>query len=283
MNGNMWLASFPKSGNTWCRAFLSNYLFGGEAPVSINDMDKYCAGDADIRYYEPFVDGDISTLSPEKVYAARPQAHRMMADSSAASTLVKIHNRKADFGGVATITPELTAGVVYIIRNPLDVAVSFANHYDQSIDTAIQALASHDLSAPPTSDLIYQDLGSWSDHVNSWTNAKGVYMLFMFYEAMVQNPGKTFEQLISFLRVPLDRAKLQRSMDFCSFKSLSEQEQQSGFAESPPTAHSNFFRSGKVGGWRDHLNRDQVDFIVRNHGATMRKFRYLDDKGRLRV
>lgn len=283
MIGNTWLASFPKSGNTWTRAFLSNYLFGGDEPVHINDMHRYCAGDADVRYYQPFLEGDLGMLSPHEVYRVRPQAHRMMADQSDSSTLVKIHNRKADYAGVPTISPEQTAGVVYIIRNPLDTAVSYANHTGRSVDESIRAMAARDHAAPATQDLIYQDLGSWSDHVWSWTNAKGVYMIVMFYEAMVQNPEKTFEQLLSFLRVPVDRGKLRRSIEFSSFSTLAAQEQEQGFAETSSTASGSFFRRGRSGGWRDVLNRDQVEFIMRAHEKTMRKFRYVDERGKPRI
>lgn len=283
MIGNTWLASFPKSGNTWTRAFLANYLFGGEEPVSINDMDQYCAGDADVRYYQPFLEEDAAELSPEDVYAVRSQAHQMMMEHSEGSTLVKIHNRKADFAGVPTIAPESTHGVVYIVRNPFDTAVSYANHIGKSLDVAIQAMAAHDLSSPASKNLIFQDLGSWSDHVTSWTSGQGLYMIVVFYEAMIANPVKTFEQLVSFLRVPLDQEKLMRSIEFSSFDQLAKQEANDGFAEIPPVSTDKFFRQGKVGGWRDVLNKDQVEAIIRNHGPVMKRFRYLDEQGRPRV
>lgn len=283
MIGNTWLASFPKSGNTWTRAFLANYLFGGEDPVNINEMDRYCAGDADVRYYEPFLDGDASDAVPEDVYAIRPQAHQMMVEHSEGSTLVKIHNRKADFAGVPTIAPETTFGAVYIVRNPFDTAISYANHIGKPLDVAIEAMAAHDLSSPASKNLIYQDLGSWSDHVTSWTTAKGLYMIVVFYEAMLMNPVKTFEQLVSFLRVPVDQEKLHRAIEFSSFRQLASQEAEHGFAEIPPVSREKFFRQGKVGAWRDVLNRDQVEFIVRKHGPVMQRFRYIDEKGRPRV
>jgi len=280
MAGNMWIASFPKSGNTWTRAFLANYLFGGKDPISINDMDKHCAHDADVRYYEPFLEGDIQSLPAEAVYAVRPQVHRSMAEQADESTLVKIHNRKADYLGVPTITMDATAGAIYIVRNPLDTVVSYANHTGQSIDHASKAMASPDLIAPSSKNLIVTDLGSWSDHVRTWVNSKGVYMILVHYEAMIQNPEKTFESLISFLRVPFDEKKFQRSIEFSSFKELSAQEKETGFLEQPPNSTGNFFRSGKMGSWRDVLNKDQVEFNLRTHSDMMRRMGYLDGSGR---
>ena len=281
MVGNMWLASFPKSGNTWTRTFLANYLFGGKDPISINDLDQHCAGDADVRYYEPFLDGDIQGMSPQEVYAVRPQAHQSMVEHTEGSTLVKIHNRRADFAGVPTVSPDMTAGAVYIIRNPFDTAVSYASHIGQSLDLAIQAMASPDLASPPTENLIFQDLGSWTDHAVSWTSSKDIYMILMHYEAMIMNPEKAFENLISFLRVPLDKKKLQRCIEFSSFDSLANQEKEHGFAEIPPVSTSSFFRSGKVGAWRDVLNKDQIEFIGKKHAKALRKFGYMDERGHL--
>jgi len=284
MTGNTWLASFPKSGNTWTRAFLANYLFGDDEPISINEMDRYCAGDADVRYYQQFLDGeDISALPVEQVYAVRPKVHRLMMEHSDGSTFVKIHNRKADFAGVPTITTDATAGAIYVIRNPFDTAISYANHIGKPLDIAIQAMAAHDLSSPAAKNLIYQDLGSWSDHVTTWTNSSGLYMIVIFYEAILKNPVKTFESLVSYLQVPLDKKKLMQAIEFSSFEQLSSQEAKHGFAEIPPVSKDKFFRSGRVGTWRDILNKDQIEYIIRAHGEVMHKFRYLDGKGQPRV
>ncbi|MEJ2083836.1 MAG: sulfotransferase, partial [Acidobacteriota bacterium] len=38
MTGIVWLASYPKSGNTWLRAFLMNFLDPGKRPVDINQL-----------------------------------------------------------------------------------------------------------------------------------------------------------------------------------------------------------------------------------------------------
>jgi hypothetical protein len=279
MAGNMWIASFPKSGNTWTRAFLANYLFGGKDPISINEMDQHCAHDADVRYYEQFLEGDIQSLPPKDVYAVRPQVHRFIAEKSDESVLVKIHNRNADFLGVPTITKDVTAGAIYVVRNPLDTVVSYANHIGQSIDFASEAMASSDLASPASKNLIMSDLGSWSDHVRTWVNTKGVYMILVHYEAMIQNPEKTFESLISFLQVPLDKKKLHRALEFSSFEALAAQEKAHGFLEQPPNSNGNFFRSGKMGGWRDILNKDQLEYNIRAHSHMMRQVGYLDGNG----
>lgn len=282
MGNIMWLSSFPKSGNTWLRAFLANYLFGDDEPVSINDLDKHSAGDADFRYFQPFIDGegDPTTLKVEDLYAVREKAQHHLAEMAEGIVPVKIHNRFANFQNAPTICRDITAGAIYIVRNPLDVVPSYAKHYGVSIDQTIEATASSTLALPGSKHLVMQDLGSWSEHVTSWINVKGVYMMIMRYEAMLHAPEKTFASVVNYLRVPLDPARLKRSIEYSSFDSLAAQEKINGFGESSINNKNGFFRSGKSGGWREVLTDAQAKKIIKAHGPVMRKLRYLDENGK---
>jgi len=282
MGNIMWLASFPKSGNTWLRAFLANYLFGGDEPVAINNLDEHSAGDADFRYFQPFIDqdGDPTSIGERKLYAVREKAQRHMAEMSEGIALVKIHNRLANFCNAPTICRDVTAGAIYVVRNPLDVIPSYAKHYGVSIDHAIEATASSTLILPNSENLVMQDLGSWSDHVTSWAQAKGLYMMIMRYEAMLHAPEKTFASVINYLRVPLDPKRLKQSIEFSSFDSLAAQEKKEGFKEASDNNKDGFFRAGRSGGWRDVLTETQANKIIKAHGPVMRRFRYLDENGK---
>lgn len=275
----MWLASFPKSGNTWLRVFLANYLFGGEEPVSINDLDRHSAGDADIRNYLPFLEGASAPYSDEDVYAVREQAQRRMAEVSDGVAFVKTHNRFANYCKAPTICPDVTAGAIYVVRNPLDVVPSYAKHYGIPLDQAISATSASSLKLPATEHMITIDVGSWSDHVTSWVQDRGVYMLVLRYEAMLHAPERTFSEIVNYLRVPMDVDRLKRSIEFSSFDKLAAQEKAKGFGENSPDGTEGFFRKGQSGGWRDVLTNEQAKEIIRAHGPVMRKFRYLNDRG----
>ena len=274
----LWLASYPKSGNTWIRAFLANYMLNAERPAPINEIHKFAYGDMDVWPYEHVLGGPVDGRSVEDIYAVRPEAHRFLASQQPGIVFVKTHNRLAYFRDIPTITPDVTFGAVYVIRNPLDVVISYADHYGISIDQAIEASGAAVHALPARPGVIHQDVGNWRDHVLSWTSARGLYLHLVRFEDLTQDPMKAFAAIVDFLKVPRDRAKLERAIRFSSFGELAGQERKSGFIER--SRHSErFFRQGRAGGWRKSLTPEQVRKVIALHGATMQKFGYVDAKG----
>jgi hypothetical protein len=121
-----------------------------------------------------------------------------------------------------------------------------------------------------------QLLLSWSGHVQSWIDDSGLPMHVMRYEDMFYNPIETFTSVAQFVELPADPAAIEQALTFSSFDVLQSQERDRGFAEKPMKANS-FFRRGKVGGWREEINEEQVAQIVQDHGHVMRRFGYLTD------
>ena len=144
----LWLASYPKSGNTWLRAFLANYLRNAAEPQAINALPEFALGDMRIEPYARISGKDPAAMSRDEINRLRPQAHRALAAASPGLVPVKTHSAIATVGGVPTITPEVTFGAIYVIRNPLDVAVSFSHHYAVSLDQAVKAICFRGLEIP---------------------------------------------------------------------------------------------------------------------------------------
>jgi len=277
--GIIWLASYPKSGNTWLRAFLANYLSNPAKPLPINDLPNHILGDNLTLHYEQFTGKTAEELDEDQIDRLRPAIHKWFARSATRDIFVKTHNAICAINGTPLITPDATAGAIYVARNPLDVAVSFAHHYQVSYQRAIESLCEDEYRLPASSGLLPQYLCSWSRHVQSWTEAPGLTVHVMRYEDMQAKSARAFGRLIKFLGLPKNPSRLKKAIRFSSFKELSRQEQTTKFVESRPDGKSRFFRSGRSGSWREILTEEQVDALIGHNREMMLKLGYLTPSG----
>ncbi len=283
MAGIFWLASYPKSGNTWMRLFLSNLSGKSEAPVDINAShgNEIAGSRAWLDHLLGFASAD---LTPQEIDAVRPDCHAWAAGEAVETEYHKIHD--ANVAGTSSeplIRPGSCRGALYILRNPLDVAPSAASHWGVSLDAAIERMNKRDGvllgSARPGDKQVLQRMLDWSSHVRSWVDAPGLGVHVVRYEDLLAEPMLHFGAAVRFLDLPDDAAGLARAIHASRFEELARQEQASGFRERSSKA-ARFFRSGRAGGWRESLNAMQVGRIVGAHADVMRRFGYLDADGR---
>ena len=278
----LWLASYPKSGNTWLRAFLANYLRNAPQPQEINALPEFALGDMRIEPYLRISGKDPAALSRDDINRLRPEAHRALAAASSGLVPVKTHSAVATVAGVPTITPEVTFGAIYVIRNPLDVAVSFSHHYAVSMDQAVKAICFRGLEIPAKEGHVVQIVSDWSTHVRSWLNAPGLNLKTLRYEDMLASPRRAFAAVCAFLKMPKDEARLRRAIRHSSFRVLAEQEREHGFVERARGADA-FFRRGRAGSWREELTPAQVEAILARHRPLMIELGYLSADGKILV
>lgn len=274
MGNILWLASYPKSGNTWLRAFLLNLVTDAPEPVDINKLAALTHGDSQARWYAPFDARPPAALNAEDLARLRPKAHARIAESSPDTVFVKTHNALIEVAGTAMISQSLTAGVIYVVRNPLDVALSYADHLGQPVDNIIALMAERGFASPATEHNVPEHHSDWSSHVKSWTQTPHPALHVVRYEDMASKPAPTFAAIARFLGIDPPRERLMRAVRFSSFKVLRAQEKKGGFVERTPVQKT-FFRAGKSGGWRKKLSADQVRRIVDMHRAQMERFDYV--------
>jgi hypothetical protein len=278
-SGIVWIASYPKSGNTWARAFLHNLvkIRNGESDEQdINEMARFSTWELDKKRYAHFLgfEPDNSTHRNE-IAATRHAVHRQVADTTEGLIFVKTHNALVMDRGHATVNFAATSGAVYIVRNPLDVAISYAHHAGAPIDDTIEYMSRKDVETEGSDIAVYEVHGSWSQHVWSWTRNNNRALHVMRYEDMLAEPEKSFAALARHLLIEFTPQQLQTAVEHSSFARLQTQEKKRGFRERPPNADGNFFREGRAGQWKDVLTPAQIDRIVRTHGEQMRRFGYL--------
>jgi hypothetical protein len=273
----VWLASYPKSGNTWFRAFLNALLYPAVSEVDINKL--YLAPIASSRQlFDELTGVSSADLLPEEIDLLRPLVYRKNAVESDEILYQKVHDAFVLLPNGDPLFPaDITKAVIYFIRNPLDVAVSFANHLNTTIDNAISIMNNKEYAfCSPNGKLhnqLRQILMTWSDHVESWVDESRMPLIIMRYEDMVISPLENFTRAVEFIGLNFTAGEIETALEKSSFDKLKKQEEEKGFNEKDAKAAC-FFRKGEAGDWVNVLSTIQVNRIVEVHGKTMKRFNY---------
>jgi len=275
MAGILWLASYPKSGNTWLRVFLYNLLTKGQANDAVSELGQFNFSDSHVPLFQKVASRPVQEMSEEETAALRPAMHRMLASSSPNTVFVKTHCCLTEFGGGPQISMDATAGAIYVVRNPLDVCLSMAPHFGITIDEAIDWMADPTFMAGADEGEVTYLISSWSRHVDSWTGqGESPSMHIVRYEDMTYKPGPTFKKVAKFMGLKPPSDVLKRAIKMSSFQNVRKQEDEKGFIERSVHAEK-FFRSGKANQWKSELTDAQVNKVVETNYDMMKKFKYL--------
>lgn len=275
MGGLIWLASFPKSGNTWVRLFFENLLSRAEFPVDINMESQFCTSEASVAPYLRLEPRTREYFTAEVVAGMRERVQAYYADLADGTLLLKTHCGLVKHLDRPAIATKFTAGAIYIVRNPLDVAPSFARHMSLSLDRAIEYMSRPRLYITSQDVQVGEPVCSWSLNVLSWTRRDHPRLLVVRYEDLLEDPVTHFGRMVDHIGFEASQDELERAIDHVTFDKLRSQEADAGFKEA--SGSGRFFMSGRAGGWRDTLSHEQAVRIVRDHGAVMSRFGYVPD------
>lgn len=276
----IWLASYPKSGNTWFRAFLANLLNPQSTPADINDLEGGPIA-SNRSLFDDATGLSSSDLTMDETENLRPFVYKFIAQHSSGIIFHKIHDAfTLTSEGFPLVPAEATKGAVYFVRNPLDVAVSFAHHANVNFDTMVKNMNDNNYAFCSKQNRLHmqlrQKLLTWSNHVRSWTEQNYVRTLVIRYEDMKLNNLATFSNAAKFCGLNYNEQEIQAAINKCSFSELQKQEKEKGFREKSPESES-FFRKGKIGSWKEELNNSQIKKIINDHREVMQQLGYLQE------
>jgi aryl sulfotransferase len=277
----VWLASYPKSGNTWLRVFLANLLHGGNEPVDINQVDVLSAADRSL--FDSNTGLASSDLTPTEIARLRPGVFRVASRHPPSARrvgplLVKTHEAFAlSPDGGPIFPPEVTRAAIYVVRNPLDVAVSLSHHTGRTPMECVNDMNDDRLvvrrQATGCAPRLPEFWSSWGGNVRSWTSRDDLPLTVIRYEDMKEHPLETFMKAARAVVPGRTEEQVGRAVDLSRFELLATQEAAAGFRERPPESRR-FFRRGIVGSWRSELGAAEIDAVVEKHGALMERFGY---------
>jgi hypothetical protein len=276
-NQLIWLASYPKSGNTWFRAFLTALTSGKE--VDINQLET--GGIYSSRsWIENELDVESDYLTKDEIERFQLLAFKAYGDSLDKPTFMKIHDAYTYFEstGQPKIYSENTRMAVYLLRNPLDVTLSLANHSNISIEVCVEKYmtnpkAAFMLKKNRGGNQFYQPLGLWTNHVKSWKDVRAFPVHVVRYEDMKFNGLDTFFGAVQAMGLPYTREQVQIAMEKVAFDKLKKKEEENGFRERHNPAGV-FFHKGEVGRWKKELTEEQIEAVRKANEPMMREFGY---------
>ena len=265
-----WLSSYPKSGNTWFRIFLSNYLTGN---IDIDKLGHLGTMSSSKRLVKTYNTKYKRYFEPDELTELRREAYVEYNKHIHEDVYNKVHDAYLTINNEFMFPEESSSGVIYFIRHPYDVAVSFSNHMGFSLDTSIKRMNQDKFHIGGAKKQLKQEMFSWSGHIKSWTEQKGIPVLVMRYEDMLNDTFNTFSDSVKFLGLDYDEDKIKKSIEFSSFDKMKSIEEEKGFKEKPDKSEK-FFAVGKAGYGADILTQEQKDLIWNKHKDIMIKYNY---------
>ena len=260
----LWIASYPKSGNTYLRSFLASYYFSKKGKFDFNllmNIPQFPSIRFSKKDFLSFNDAANNWIPNQEYFFDKKKLF-----------FLKTHNTLNKFNNIEFTTDNETLGGIYIVRDPRNTITSMCNHYSMNLDFALEkmldknASLSEKASNGDCSNFTY--LGSWSDHYKSWKNNKKFEVLFIKYEDLRDNKELIFKEIIDFIeklkgkeKSKFDEDKFYNSISSTNFSNLRNKENNEGFKESTINKEGkkiNFFNMGFKNDWRKLLPKEII-------------------------
>ena len=223
----VWCASYPKSGNTWLRALLTAHAAGGS--VDINDLDGGDQPGAHAMLFDLLGLGSSALTDADVEPLRRLTAGLSNADAGGRPVYRKVHDAyRPAADGVPRYLPEHTRLVAYVVRDPRAVAVSWAHHLNVSHERAVEIMRSRppasEFGSPWLSGESGYHLGTWSEHVESWTRQDELPVEVVRYEDLVRDAAAGLRRVLEAAGAEVRSDHVVAAARACSFDALATKE-----------------------------------------------------------
>lgn len=273
----LWLASYPRSGNTFTRILLANYFASDGEAYDINKLADFITADISNSVWQGSEAGLPAGKSIEAIWKGRPSAIASYRRKIGRQSLpgLKTHNANIPAFGVSGFDFRPSDRALYIVRHPLDLLLSLADYNAKDIDSAIamMTIPGYILHTETTGELEVR--GSWTEHVASWLNTPPCPILLVRYEDLCSDTETTLRSILTYLKVPIVEERVHHAVAASRFEKLREQEAARSFREAPAdTKSGRFFREGKSLQWLRKLHPAQAYKLADACEAVMVRLGY---------
>ena len=276
----IWIASYPKSGNTWVRSFIIAYYF---CENGIFDIDK-------LNLIQDYPNKQFfeETVKKGEIHKHWDSSQKNICNEKKVKFL-KTHNSLITAFGNDFTKPEYSLGVIHVIRDPRNIITSLKNHYDfETYERALKFMQDENKileDYPHLKNYAKTNIiNSWRINYQSWMSNKNFRRLTIRYEDMIENPQQTFEKLVVFINTlmgfkdKIDQKKLSNAIETTNFKSLQDIENQGKFSENVYSLKDNrkikFFYQGPENDWKKNLDENMIKKMNEYYKNDLKFFRY---------
>ena len=256
----IWLASYPKSGNTFTRALIASYIFSKDGNFNFN-LIKNILQFPDLGLFKRL---GVDVKNEKEVIKNYVKVQESINIKNSLQFL-KTHSYLFNIENNPFTDLNNSLGVIYIVRDPRNVVLSASHHNQKSHEKTVDDLINgHVLRKNDgTSPAVYA--GSWSGNFNSWKSFKSVNKyLLVKYEDLINDKEKIFHDILKFIfklkkvDFVLDKKKFQNALETTDFQNMKKLENEQGFEESMVDKKTgkkiNFFHLGKKTDWKTSLD-----------------------------
>ena len=267
MKNITWIASYPKSGNTWIRTILYSAVLGR---IDLNRIGNFIPNFAALAS-ELLGDAFKDPMEIRYKWLETQKRISENAISQRKSCILKTHNAAGNYDVGIFPNSKFSANAIYIVRDPRDVAVSYSKHFNHSIKVAADKLNDDKLINLRREDRKRGEFtSSWKNHVIGWKNAQ-IPVYLVKYEDLIARPYENISLILEFLKInPV--IEISEILHLTNFKNLSELEKRTGFREA--SSNSKFFRTGSKAQWK-RIPSKSFKAIEKNNGKIMKELGYL--------
>ena len=259
----IWLASYPRSGNTFVRALLANYFLSHSSPMHINQLSMTLLGEHNNSLWKYLTTTVPEECPYELLWTKRKiyfdETRNIMPDRCKIVNIKSNNNRPLRIVKTHTnnIHPKLynfqeSDRIIFIVRNPLDVVISLTHYLNESEYRNICKRMIDPNFWTNTQMEFFEYLGTWASHTKNWLTETRCPILIIKYESLHFDTAFELERMIKFLDfTQIDNEKIKKSVNWSSFNEMKTQDDKDTFIES---SHTKFFRNGKINQWKTELN-----------------------------
>ena len=273
----IWLASYPKSGNTFVRAMLSAYFFSKDGNFDF----KYLKSIKQFPSKQLFKKMGITSNDPNELLKNYVKSQEYI-NKRAPLILLKTHSSMFNINNNKFTDLNNSLGVIYIVRDPRNIITSFSNHYNLSLKESSLKMISNTCLGENSDKKVFTYMLSWKNNYNSWkVFLKEKKYLLIKYEDLIKNPKNLLIKMLTFIsqlsknNSNIDLQKVDKVIASTTFENLKNLENEYGFNEKSSKMKKNFFNLGKKNKWQNILVESIIETLCTEFKEEMKELNYL--------